>query len=756
MMMQKIIIQIITIGLFLPLMVQSQNLNRTSIPFEQNGVYLANPQTGGLNSPQFFGIDLNNDAQEDMIVFDRKGNVLLPFIYNGADYIYAPEYVERFPPLNYFILTYDYNCDGIKDLFGYPGDFPVDGLAAYTASYDANNKIKFTRYNFWGWYCFPGILCNVLNYPGGFNNLPINIQTIKPDMPALEDIDGDGDMDVLTFEAGGTWMGYYENQSMDLGFGCDSLVFKKKSDCWGRFYETGINPSVLLSPRIDSCVNKNFFSAGGRDTRHSGGTTTLLDMDNDGDMEAILGGLNYSVLNLLTNGGNKDTAWMVVQDVDFPSNSLGVNIYDFVAAFLYDMDKDGDRDLIAARNEDSDASANYNVASYYENTGSEAYPVFTYVENDFFVNETIDNGSYSSPTFFDYNADGLLDLLVGNLGLFQVGGISSGNLMLYENVGDANGPSYKLVDNDYLNITSLNLRRISATTGDIDGDGDEDLILGEEFGGLYYFENTAGAGNIAIFNSPVPNYQGIDVTQSSTPQIIDVNRDGLKDLIIGSNTGFVYFYKNTGTATNPIFTLQPAQNNTVNAWGDVDARPLGYSQGYSSPKLVDIGGSYELFVGNVSGVIRHYTDIENNTTGHFTFAKDSFGLALVGSTAQLAIADINNDGNLEFAVGTGRGGVVIFSKGTVNIPISTKEVAVSHGFIKIFPNPATEQFTVEIENPNEAYQISIYNVLGQEVFQEKELLDSHYVVPTKSWTKGVYYVRVIQNNKADIKTIVVQ
>ncbi len=753
--MKNIITQLMIIGLLLPIIGQSQNLNRTSIPFEQNDAYMLNPQTGGINSPQFFGIDLNNDNQEDMVVFDRKGDVLLPFIYNGADYIYSPEYVERFPALNHFILTYDYNCDGIKDLFGYPTAFPVDGLAAYTASYDANNKIVFTQKVFWGWYCFPGILCNVLNYPG-FNNIPINIQTIKPDMPALDDIDGDGDMDVLTFDAGGSWVEYYENQSVELGYGCDSLIFEKKSDCWGRFYETGIQPDILLSPSKDSCVNRNFFNPGGRNTRHAGGTMTTIDMDNDGDKEIILGGLNYSVLNLLTNGGNPDTSWMNAQDISFPSNSLGVDLYDFVAAYLYDVDKDGDRDLIAARNEDSDASENYNVAWYYENIGSETAPVFDYVQNDFFVNEMIDNGTYSSPAFFDYNADGLLDIVVGNLGLFQIGGIATGNLMLYENVGDATGPVYRLVNSDYLSVTSLSIRRIAPAFGDVDGDGDEDLMLGEEFGGLYYFENTAGMGNPSVFSSPTPNYQSIDVTQSATPQIIDVDRDGLMDMIIGNNTGFVYFFKNTGTAANPIFTIQPAQNNTVNAWGNVDARPAGYTQGYSSPKLVDVNGEYELFVGNVDGVIQHYTDIETNTTGNFTFAADSFGNAFVGQMSQLDIADINGDGQLDFAMGTGRGGLVIFSEGNINVPVNTSRQLVKENLVHVFPNPATKQFTVSIENPNDAFNISVYNVLGQNVFIQNQIHSKQQVISTKNWSKGVYYVQVVQNGKVDVKSIVIQ
>ena len=361
-------LKVVLFVFLIPFIGYSQTLNRTNIPFEQDDKFILNPQTGGINSPQFVGIDMNNDAQEDLLIFDRKGNVLLPFIYDGANYIYSPEYVDRFPPLNYFILTYDYNCDGIKDLFGYPHFPPVDGLAAYKASYDSSNKIQFERYRTWGWFCFPGITCDVLNYPG-FNSIPTNNSVIKPDYPALDDIDNDGDMDMLAFDFSGSYVIYYENQSVDMGYGCDSLIFERKSDCWGRFFETGLAIGVQLSPSIDSCAGRSSFLGGGRDSRHAGGTLTTIDMDNDGDKELILGGLSYSQLNLLTNGGNPDTAWMVAQDINFPSNSLGVNIYDFVASFLYDFDKDGDEDLIAARNENSDASENYNVAWLYDNTG---------------------------------------------------------------------------------------------------------------------------------------------------------------------------------------------------------------------------------------------------------------------------------------------------------------------------------------------------------------------------------------------------
>lgn len=732
--------------------IYAQTLNNTSIPFQKNGQYLKYAQIGGLNSPQFHGVDMNNDGLEDLVVFDRKGDVLLPFLYNGSDYVYAPQYVDKFPPIRYFMLTFDYNCDGIKDIFCYPIDVSVDGLAVYTGSYDANNKIQFTQKQ------FPSYYYHILNFPG-HNNLPINIAILKTDIPALEDFDGDGDMDIVTFDIGGSWAHYYENQSADLGYGCDSLLFEKKSDCWGRFAETGVSVELILSPSIDSCIGRGVFLDGGRVTggvrnsRHAGSTLTPVDMDNDGDMDIILGDLSFPDLNLLINGGNPDTSWITAQDIYFPSNSTHAAVPDFPAAFLFDVDKDGDRDMIAARNEDSDASENYFVSWYYKNNGSEALPVYDYVQNDFIVGETIDYGTYSIPVFFDHNADGLMDIVIGNLGLFQAGGVSNGALALYENVGTVDTPQYNLITEDYLNTAALGLRRLAPAFGDVDNDGDDDLLLGEEFGGLYYFENTAGTGNPATFAAPVPNYQNIDVVQASIPQIIDIDRDSKNDIIIGQNQGFIKYYRNTGTASNPTFTLQPAPNNTFNAWGDVDARPVGFSQGYAAPRVVEVNGFYELFVGNVGGEIMHFTDVEIIPNGPFTLSSPNYAGIDIGGNATLDIADINNDGSLEFLIGNSRGGITIKSEGTLNIPIRTERVKTN--LARIFPNPTNTNLNIELADNLKDYSIIIYNAIGQPVYQAHGLNDIRHQLNVSDWASGVYFTQIRAEGVLDVKTVIV-
>lgn len=750
------------ISLF-PQLLQSQTLNRTSIKFKDiSDNVMKHPQVGGLNSPQFNGIDLNNDGQEDLVIFDRKGDVLLPFLYNGTDYDYAPDYTSNFPAVRYFMLTYDYNCDGIKDLFCYPVGYPVDGLEVYQGSYDSNNQIVFNQIIFPGYYCSPqlGILCNVLNYPG-FGGHPSNIQVLKIDIPALDDVDNDGDMDVITFNASGGYMNYFENQSQELGYGCDSLIFEHKSDCWGRAYEPGIGIDLTFTSSIDSCPYKIFFDNGGRvvqggaSIRHTGSTLTTIDMDNDGDKELILGDISYPDLTLLTNGGNPDTAWMVSQDLKFPSNSVHASVRDFPAAYLVDIDNDGDRDFIAARNENSDASENYFVASYYENTGTEQLPVYNFMEDDFFVNEMIDYGTYSMPAFFDYNGDSLQDLVIGSLGLFESGGIQNGVLALHENVGTLDTPIYKLITEDYLTVSGLNARRLAPAFGDVDNDGDVDMLLGEEYGTLFFYENTAGAGNPVVFAAPVANYQTIDVGQASIPQIIDIDRDGKNDLIIGQNQGFINYFKNTSTTNTPIFTIQPAPNNTMNAWGDVDARPIGYSTGFAAQRVVEINGQYELFLGNIDGKLMHYQDIESTTTGSFTLASSNYGGVDVGIHATLDIKDINNDGMLDFAIGNGRGGVTIFSQGTIISTIEAKKEAKE--IATIFPNPAQDVLNIELNDDfdGKKYDITVYNALGQVVYTEMEISKKVHQIKVNNWLTGVYFIQMKSAGYTSSKSVLV-
>ncbi len=95
----------------------------------------------------------------------------------------------------------------------------------------------------------------------------------------------------------------------------------------------------------------------------------------------------------------------------------------------------------------------------------------------------------------------------------------------------------------------------SPTFSDLDGDGDADLLIGDFQGHVHYYEDTSSTGNNAAFELKQPVFQGIDEQSLASPYLFDVDKDGLSDLIIGDGSGKMSFYKNLGTSSEAVFTL---------------------------------------------------------------------------------------------------------------------------------------------------------------------------------------------------------
>ena len=93
-------------------------LNRdTTLKIHENGTYFNSAFSGGINSGQFSEVDLNLDGIMDLVVFDKSGNKIIPYLNNNGNYIYAPAYRNNFPNIHDWMLVADYNCDGKNDTF---------------------------------------------------------------------------------------------------------------------------------------------------------------------------------------------------------------------------------------------------------------------------------------------------------------------------------------------------------------------------------------------------------------------------------------------------------------------------------------------------------------------------------------------------------------------------------------------------------------------------------------------------------------
>lgn len=65
----------------------------------------------------------------------------------------------------------------------------------------------------------------------------VNLYVSSIDIPAIEDVDGDGDLDIITFSILGSQVEYHKNLSMERYGDCDSLDYELRNKCWGFFTE---------------------------------------------------------------------------------------------------------------------------------------------------------------------------------------------------------------------------------------------------------------------------------------------------------------------------------------------------------------------------------------------------------------------------------------------------------------------------------------------------------------------------------------
>jgi len=379
------------------------------------------------------------------------------------------------------------------------------------------------------------------------------------------------------------------------------------------------------------------------------------------------------------------------------------------------------------------------------------------------VSKMLDMGKETYPSFVDYNADGLLDMVVGNGTFFQPFGERATRLYLFENIGTANTPRFTLVDEDYLNFSNFDDAGTNGPApcfGDLDNDGDMDILIGESGGSFYYGENTAGPGN--TINIPVLqfDYMDLDIGARSVPQLIDLNRDGKLDIIAGEKKGRVVYLQNEGTPEEPMFipnvTIDSAAGNNSIFLGQVDTR-LNLFSGYSAPFFYDYGSDFGLFTGSNTGNILRYSNIDGNLDGAFTLVDDFFSGDRPGFHTTPVMVDIDNNGVLEMFVGSTRGGVVAYRTNvmTDGSTVSNEEIT-NITKLDLYPNPTNDLLNIRFVNPlDQQVQFQVFNAIGQQVYQG-QINNTQSTVATNNWGKGLFVIQFKIGEERLVKKVIVQ
>jgi len=649
--------------------------------------------SGGLSYVQFSDLDFDFDGDLDLLAFDRSSDNIRVFLQeekNGQKY-YSLKYNARnsFPnDIRYRVATVDYDNDGRKDLFTYG----IGGVKVYRNVGDATNGLQ--------WQVAKNLL-----YTDNWGT-QLNLYVSSADIPSFVDVENDGDIDVLTYHISGEHLQYHQNQSMELYGIPDSLIFELKNECWGGFRED-LNTSAVY-------LNDKEKKVGNTAQKHAGSTILALDIDNSGVLDLVLGDISFPNLNLLINGGTapNTNSLMISQDNSFPSNSQPANMQIFPGAFWVDVDFDTKKDLLISPNART-SPENEKSILFYKNAGTNALPVFIFQNNDFLQNEMIEHGTGSQPVFFDFDQDGLKDLFVANFYRYIPTLNKESSVAYYKNTGSATNPVYTFIDYNFLdlNTSSLGLK-MAPTFGDLDGDGKDEMILGRDNGTLTYFKNTSTAPGVS-FASPIQNYTDdagnvISSGQASNPQLFDLNRDGLLDLIVGKKTGELMYYENSGSTSNPSFHLA---NDTL---GNIDLATTS-SDGYAAPHFFRYLDTTYLFLGCADGKLHYFKDIDNHLEEgqSFTIVSDDYLGIDAGAYSSFYVEDIDNDGRLDLFVGQDLGGLYHF-EANPNSQASLQEFQLPAEF-SIYPNPSEGLYTIEYMNENPSGFVSIYDLTGKNV-----------------------------------------
>lgn len=612
------------------------------------------------------------------------------------------------------------------------------------------------------------------------------------------DIDGDGDLDVLSGAAGGNQLSWYENLNSLGTFGSPQTITSNTESIYSVYAADidGDGDVDVVSGAFDHGKISWYENLNGQGdfgsqqiivpdiVNNHARAVFPIDVDNDGDFDVVSSCFSFSTPTIvwsenldgmgnfgppqtvntgtrsvqsiygadIENDGDLDIIFCSEDTIGYHRNLDGNGNYDAQTYFTYNVDNpyyidvvdingDGHSDVLSASFYDGEIAWYQNVDGY----------------GNFGIQQTISkkNGSPNCVRGFDIDGDGDKDVLFS----------TSGTIFWHENVDGLGNFSEKIIISQ--NISS-NIKEVDAA--DLDNDGDLDIISISNLSqrGLDWFENLDGLGTFGPSQSIYNETQFAPVSVD----IVDVNSDGKLDILTNSHTnGEAIWFENLGGGTfGPLqlitssfySNIQFMHGADVDGDNDVDVVVTKRIEGKivwfeNLDGLGDFGQEHAIASGLDHPFGVYTTDLDNdgdldvtsvsiygdvidcyeNLDGAGNFGPqniimdDAFGANFV------LAKDIDEDGDIDVLASLGDANEIRWFKNT--LILGTNETATLN--FSIYPNPSSSILNITVEKSIQ--QIEVYNNLGQLVTGNIEVLnDGNYEINVSKLAPGVYFIKI--------------
>ncbi|MCX6640301.1 MAG: FG-GAP-like repeat-containing protein [bacterium] len=229
-------------------------------------------------------------------------------------------------------------------------------------------------------------------------------------------------------------------------------------------------------------------------------------------------------------------------------------------------------------------------------------------------------------------------------------------------------------------------------------DGLKDLLVGESNGHVSYFQNVGSVGNPVLHYVGLLQVNGVTlyVGSYSQPFVNDWNEDGRKDLIVGAVDGRAWLYINEGTNANPVFMTTSYIMLATGAQLDVGER-----SGAIVVDL-DGDGVKDVVSGEINGKIKFFKNNGTNANPRLAagiFLMTGTMQAATPGTSRLDVVRWDNNLTYDLVVGSYDCRLRLFKQAATNLPTPTITLTLTSSYI-IPVSGGTISYTIALNNPN--------------------------------------------------------